>query len=66
MLGVNSLLISKESSPVAPSVETEAVAAAAGATVGVKILAVGFKTPVGLKLKAFKLLESSAFSGLNS
>jgi len=26
------------------------VAAAAGATVGVKILAVGFKTPVGLKL----------------
>ena len=52
MLGVNSLLISKESSPVVPSVETLWAVAAedAGATVGVKMLAVGFKTPVGLKL----------------
>ena len=49
---MNSLLISKESSPVAPSVETleAAAATAAGVTVGVKMLAVGFKTPVGLKL----------------
>jgi len=38
----------------------------AGATVGVKMLAVGYKTPVGLKLRAFKLAESSLFCGLNS
>jgi len=50
VLGVNSLLISKESRPVAPRVETLAVALVAGATVGVKILAVGFNPPVGLKL----------------
>ena len=49
---MNSLLISKESSPVAPRVETLCVALAVetGATVGVKTVAVGFKTPVGLKL----------------
>lgn len=63
---MNSLFISKESSPVAPSVETLWAALATGATVGVKILAEGFKAPVGLKLWAFKLAASSALCGLNS
>ena len=51
-----------------PSVETlwAALAFEAGVTVGVKILAEGFKELVGLKLWAFKLAASSVLCGLNS
>lgn len=64
---MNSLLISKESKPVAPSVETDAAATATGAAaVGVKIVAVGFKLPEGLKVEAFRLTPNSVLLGLNS
>lgn len=67
---MNSLLISRESKPVAPSVETlgpAAVVAAEG--VGVKIVAVGFKLPpeeLGLKVLALRLAANSDLIGLNS